>query len=206
VQTGRFIVFEGLEGSGKTTNLAYAVDWLAQQGIDVITTREPGGTVVAEKIRGVLLANHEESIDPMSELWLMFAARMQHVQQVIKPALASGKWVLCDRFLEASYAYQGGGRGIPEHYIDTLADLIREHANPDCTLYLDISLETSVQRITQRGSLDRFEQEGRDFFQRIHQVYRRRAEASQTHHWVDAELELPQVQSQVIAILETLIP
>lgn len=198
---GKLIVLEGLEGCGKTTNLRFVAEWLREKGKTVVETREPGGTPLAESLRELLLTVRDEPVSPVTELWMMFAARMQHVTQVIQPALAAGKWVLCDRFLDATYAYQGGGRGLPDSIIDPLAEQVLALAAPACVLYLDIPLETSRARIEARGQLDRFEQEGEAFFANILATYRARAETLSTHSWIQADQPLPQVQDAIAQAL-----
>lgn len=199
---GKLIVLEGLEGCGKTTNLRFVAEWLRCRGKTVVETREPGGTPLAESLREMLLTVRDEPISPVTELWMMFAARMQHVTQVIQPALLAGHWVLCDRFLDASYAYQGGGRGLPDTVIDPLAEQILALVQPACVLYLDISLETSRARIGARGQLDRFEQEGERFFANILTTYRSRAEVLATHNWIQADQPLGQVQTDIAQVLQ----
>lgn len=200
---GKLIVLEGLEGCGKTTNLRFVAEWLRTRGKTVLETREPGGTPLAEALRNLLLTVRDEPVTPITELWMMFAARMQHVTQVIQPALAAGHWVLCDRFLDATYAYQGGGRGLSNGLIDPLSAQILSLVEPACVLYLDIPLETSRRRIEARGQLDRFEREGEAFFARILSVYQERAELFDTHEWVDANQPLPKVQAAIAKVLET---
>ncbi|MBS4050539.1 MAG: dTMP kinase, partial [Methylomonas sp.] len=160
---GRFITLEGGEGVGKSTNLQFIRHLLAQKQIDVVLTREPGGTELAEKIRQLLLEKHSESITPQAELLLVFAARAQHVQHVILPALAQGKWVLSDRFTDATYAYQGGGRNMDNRIIAWLESTVQGELRPDLTLLLDAPVETGLLRAQHRGKLDRFESERRDF-------------------------------------------
>lgn len=169
-ERGRFISIEGIEGVGKSTNLGYVANELRRAGRTVLETREPGGTVLGERIRELLLSP-ESHIEPLSELLLMFAARAAHVDQVIRPALASGRWVVCDRFTDASYAYQGGGRGLPAHIIDTLARIVQGDLHPDLTLVLDAPLAISAERQAGRGQQDRFERESVDFYERVRSVY-----------------------------------
>lgn len=200
--SGRLIVLEGLEGCGKTTNVGFIAQWLRTTGKTVVETREPGGTPLAEALRGLLLSESDEAISPITELWMMFAARMQHVKEVILPALASGSWVVCDRFLDATYAYQGGGRGLAHSIIDPLAEQILKLVRPACVIYLDIPLAVSRRRIEQRGQLDRFEQEGEAFFDRILNTYRVRAKQEENHVWIEADQPLVDVQSDIAAALE----
>ena len=156
---GLFITVEGGEGVGKSTNLAYLRDCLTERGIDLLVSREPGGTPLAENIRELLVAVREEAIDPMAELLLIFAARAQHLHTVIEPALAAGRWVLCDRFTDATYAYQSGGRGVDAATVRRLENLVQGELRPDFTLLLDAPVETGMERARERGDLDRFERE-----------------------------------------------
>jgi len=169
-QRGRFITVEGIEGVGKSTNLGFVSSELRRAGHTVVETREPGGTPLGERIRELLLTP-ESRIAPMTELLLMFAARAAHLEEIIRPALSSGKWVVCDRFTDASHAYQGGGRGLPAHTIDTLATVVQGELRPDLTLLLDVPLDVSAARQAGRGQRDRFEQESAEFFQRVRQAY-----------------------------------
>ncbi|MCB1658082.1 MAG: dTMP kinase [Pseudomonadales bacterium] len=197
-----FITLEGTEGVGKSTALAYIQDYLNAHYVPFISTREPGGTPLAEKIRQLLLTKDDEKMAYHTELLLMFAARAQHLQQVIKPALAAKKWVLCDRFTDASYAYQGGGRGLPIHDIAQLESLVQGSLQPTLTLWLDAPVELGLQRAAARQELDRFEQEKVDFFQKVRSVYQQRAEAfPQRFRRIDASLPLEQVQSQLKSVL-----
>lgn len=168
---GKFITIEGGEGVGKTTNITYVKAWLEQHGIDYIATREPGGTPVAEKIRKLLLDHHEENIDPMAELLLIFAARAQHLNRVIRPALERGQWVLCDRFTDATYAYQGGGRELGLEKVAVLEDFVQGALRPNLTLILDVEPKIGLKRATRRGELDRFESEKMVFFEKIRATY-----------------------------------
>lgn len=156
---GKFLTIEGTEGVGKSTNLAYVKTWLEARGLDVVVTREPGGTPLAEEIRGLLLARRDEPVDETAELLLVFAARAQHIAGVIKPALARGAWVLSDRFTDATFAYQGGGRGLSLETISQLEQLVQGELRPDLTLILDIEVQLGLERARQRGELDRFESE-----------------------------------------------
>ena len=167
---GRFITLEGSEGAGKSTNVEVAARCLRAMDIEVVVTREPGGTPLAEEIRGLLLSTREEAVDPLAETLLMFAARAQHVSEVIEPNLATGRWVLCERFTDATHAYQGGGRGVEADLIDTLAALVHPGLEPDLTLYLDVPVEQALARIGARA-LDRFERERRAFFERVRTRY-----------------------------------
>ncbi|MCH9769316.1 MAG: dTMP kinase [Gammaproteobacteria bacterium] len=166
-----FITIEGVEGAGKSSVSHFLQDYLEAKAIDFIMTREPGGTPIAEAIRQVLLTVHDEPMQPMTELLLMFAGRAQNVEQVIKPALKQGQWVISDRFTDASIAYQGGGRQLPRDRIDQLAEWVQADLKPDLTLLLDVPVEIGLGRIQSRGGKDRIEREGRDFFERIRKQY-----------------------------------
>lgn len=204
---GCFITLEGGEGVGKTTNLAYITAQLDHAGIDWIKTREPGGTPLAEQIRQLLLNSGDEAPCDMTELLLMFAARAQHLQQVILPALQQGVWVVCDRFTDASFAYQGGGRGQSQQTLELLEQLVQDGLQPDLTLLLDMPVELASQRVDTRGEVrDRFEQEQQAFFQRVRDAYLQRAlQHPLRFRVVDASLPLPQVQQQLDEYLQPLI-
>jgi dTMP kinase len=190
-----FLSFEGTEGVGKTTLIAGLAAHLRGQGIDLILTREPGGTPFAEQIRGLLLNPHAEPVAPDCELLLLFAARAQHLAEVIAPALARGQWVLCDRFVDASFAYQCGGRGLSPCKVQGLVDQFVSHL-PDRTFWLDAPVEQGMARAAQRGALDRFEQERMDFFERVRAVYAQRAAAEPTRI---IRLDASQNADQVLA-------
>ena len=201
---GQFITLEGGEGVGKSTNLHFIRHWLEQRGQLVTVTREPGGTEVAEAIRNLLLTQHEEPLAVSTELLLMFAARAQHLQQLIRPALAEGRWVLCDRFTDATYAYQGGGRGVETETIAWLENWVQGELRPDLTLVLDAPIDIGMQRAKHRGELDRFESEQRAFFERIRQCYlKRAAQYPQRYRVIDASLPLAEVQRQIGDCLQT---
>ncbi|MBD1588883.1 dTMP kinase [Pseudomonas typographi] len=200
---GLFITLEGPEGAGKTTNREYLAARLREAGLAVVLTREPGGTALAERIRELLLATASEPMSIDTELLLMFAARAQHLQQVIRPALSRGDVVLCDRFTDATYAYQGGGRGIAPARIATLEQFVQGELRPDLTLLFDLPVETGLARAAARGQLDRFEREGRAFFEAVRQAYLDRAAASPVRYRIiDAGRPLPQVQAD----LDKLVP
>ncbi len=202
---GKFITLEGIEGVGKTTHLAFIADRLQQQGHTVILTREPGGTRVGEAIREILLHGKDMQIDSMAELLLMFAARAQHLQEVVRPALAKGQYILCDRFTDATYAYQGGGRGLSMADIGVLETLVQQQLQPNVTLLFDASVQTGLSRAKKRGEPDRFEAETVSFFERVRQTYLDRArEQPQRFRIIDAEQTLVAVEQQIAAILETL--
>lgn len=192
---GLFITLEGPEGAGKTTNRAYLAEQLQAQGFDVVLTREPGGTPLAEQIREILLAPHTETMSVDTELLLMFAARAQHLAQVIKPALAAGKIVICDRFTDATYAYQGGGRGLDCSRIAMLEQFVQGDLRPDMTLLFDLPVEDGMARAVARGKLDRFEQEQHDFFAAVRQSYLQRADNDpERFRLVNAQQALVDVQ------------
>ncbi|MGJ0431261.1 dTMP kinase [Methylobacter sp.] len=203
---GKFITLEGGEGVGKTTNLSFISSYLQNHGIDVIVTREPGGTRLAEKIRELLLDSNNESISESAELLLMFAARAQHIKHVIEPALSQGKWVLCDRFTDATYAYQGGGRNMNINTIEWLENLVQDTLRPDLTLLLDAPVEVGIERAKDRGQLDRFESEKIDFFERVRQAYLRQAELyPERIKLIKADQPLSDVQNKLIDMLKPLI-
>ncbi|MBY6070554.1 dTMP kinase [Marinobacter salsuginis] len=199
---GQFITFEGTEGVGKSTQLTNAASTLDQMGLDYIVTREPGGTPMAEAIRELLLAPRDEPVNEITELLLMFAARAQHLHTRILPALERGQWVLCDRFTDATFAYQGGGRGVPEERIALLETLVQGDIRPDHVIVLDAPVDTGMARARKRGELDRFEQEDLDFFQRIRDAYLARATAQPArYHVIDAARPLAEVSDQVSGLL-----
>jgi dTMP kinase len=205
MQRGKFLTIEGTEGVGKSTNLAFVRDWLQAKGVEVVVTREPGGTPLAEEIRSLLLAKRDESVDETAELLLVFAARAQHIAQLIRPALARGAWVLSDRFTDATYAYQGGGRGLSAVTITQLEQLVQGDLRPDLTLFLDIDVALGLNRARQRGELDRFESETMTFFERVRSAYCQRAEqAPERYARVDAGQELAGVQADIARILTKL--
>ncbi|MCK2148001.1 MULTISPECIES: dTMP kinase [Pseudomonadota] len=195
---GQFITFEGTEGVGKSTQLANAADALKGLGVDVVVTREPGGTPMAESIRELLLAPRDEPVNETTELLLMFAARAQHLNNRILPALDRGQWVLCDRFTDATFAYQGGGRGVSSERIAMLENLVQGDVRPDHVILLDAPVETGMKRARSRGDLDRFEQEAVSFFQRIRDTYLERAQAAPDRYSVvDAAASLEQVTASI---------
>ncbi|WP_296271306.1 dTMP kinase [Pseudomonas sp. UBA6323] len=204
--TGLFITLEGPEGAGKSTNREYLAERLRERGIDVLLTREPGGTPLAERIRELLLEPSDEPMAADTELLLVFAARAQHLQQVIRPALARGSVVLCDRFTDATYAYQGGGRGLSIERIAQLEQFVQAELRPDLTLIFDLPVEIGLARAAARGRLDRFEQEGRGFFEAVRQAYLQRvAQAPQRYRVLDAGQTLAQVQADIDALLPSLL-
>ncbi|HET6725239.1 MAG TPA: dTMP kinase [Gammaproteobacteria bacterium] len=170
-----FITIEGGEGVGKSTQIKAVRQWLADRGHDVVVTREPGGTPLAETVRAVVTDAGQAAVPPLTELLLMFAARYSHVESVIVPALGAGKTVLCDRFIDATYAYQGGGRGVPAERIEALESWLPAEARPDLTVLIDAPVEVGLERARRRGKTDRFEAEALDFFKRVREVYLERA-------------------------------
>ncbi|MBW4933603.1 dTMP kinase [Marinobacter sp. F4206] len=199
---GQFITFEGTEGVGKSTQLANASTTLESLGVDFIVTREPGGTPMAEAIRELLLTPRDEPVNDLTELLLMFAARAQHLHTRILPALEKGQWVLCDRFTDATFAYQGGGRGVSVDRIAQLETLVQGEVRPDHVILLDAPVETGMRRARQRGELDRFEQEAVSFFQRIRDTYLDRARATPDRYSVvDAGAPLEQVSARVSELM-----
>jgi dTMP kinase len=203
---GKFITLEGGEGVGKSTNLLFIKEQVEKKGIKVITTREPGGTNFAEKIRALLLENREEKVAENAELLLMFAARAQHIDHVIQPALTKGQWVLCDRFTDATYAYQGGGRSMDMQMIAWLEDKIQGTLRPDLTLLLDAPIDVGIDRASQRGKLDRFESEKISFFEKVRGVYLQRAKKyPQIIKVINADQDLDKVQSEINLQLQILL-
>ena len=203
---GKFITVEGTEGVGKSTNMAFVEDYLKQAGIDVVVTREPGGTPLSEKIRDMLLDARQVAISEDTELLMMFAARAQHLNELIIPALEKGQWVLCDRFTDASYAYQGGGRGIDESRIADLEQWVQGNLRPDLTLLLDMPIDEGLERAGKRSAPDRFEQEKQDFFEKVRNCYLDRAKRyPERFRVVDARPAIEQVQQQITEALESLL-
>lgn len=202
MKTARFIVIEGLEGAGKSTAVETVRHWLTAQGHQVRQTREPGGTPLAEQIRLLVKSVQQEQVSPVTELLLMYAARCQLVTNVIKPALAQGEWVLADRHDLSTRAYQGGGRELPEQWLEPLRQLVLGDLKPDLTLYLDIDPAIGLERARARGELDRIELEQLAFFQRTRARYREIALAEPNIVIIDASKELNQVQKALINALE----
>jgi dTMP kinase len=201
-----FITVEGGEGVGKSTNMAFIAEQIRQAGFDLVTTREPGGTALAEQIRDLFLHQRAEPVAELTELLLVFAARAQHIERVIKPALAAGQWVLCDRFTDATFAYQGGGRGLDQGVIATLETLVQGELRPDVTFLLDAPVEIGSARVAARGAEDRLELEQRDFFDKVRNTYLARAQQEPARfRVVNAALALAEVQSQLLAVLTPLL-
>jgi len=170
VKRGRFVTFEGIDGAGKSTHLAWAADFLRGRGVGLIVTREPGGTILGERLRQILLAG-DQRIHPETETLMMFTARRQHLEDVILPALQRGDWVLCDRFTDASFAYQGGGRGVAKDKLEVLERWVHPDLQPDLTLLFDVSAELGQSRVAGVKSPDRFEREDVGFFSRVRNAY-----------------------------------
>lgn len=201
--TGKFITLEGIEGAGKSTMLNFISEQLQQAGNEVVVTREPGGTRVGEKLREILLDNSNTRLSDDAELLIIFAARAQHLQQVIRPALNAGQYVLCDRFTDASYAYQGGGRNMSTERIRQLEDWVQQGLEPDLTILFDLDVATGLRRAGKRGEADRFEQEHVDFFERIRQCYIDRASAEpERFRVIDAASTVDNVKQQILEVLK----
>lgn len=197
--TGRFISFEGIDGAGKSTHIQAVADWFRARGADVQLSREPGGTPLAETLRDIVL---KQPMGSLTEVLLMFAGRRDHVETVIKPALAAGKTLLCDRFTDASFAYQGGGRGLPLAVLDALADWVQEGTEPELTLWFDLPAEQAAVRRASAREADRIEQLDLDFFERVRAGYAARAaQAPQRIVRIDASGTVEQVGAAVLAVL-----
>ena len=206
VEQGLFITVEGTEGVGKSTNMAFIESWLRKAGKELVITREPGGTELGEKLRAVLLDAKEQSMCDDTELLLMFAARAQHLQEVILPALESGKWVLCDRFTDSTYAYQGGGRGIDETRIAQLEQWVQGDRRPDMTIILDLPIDIGLERAGKRSKPDRFELEKHDFFNNVRDAFLARAAAyPERYAVIDASPTLEEVQNSIQTVLEKMV-
>lgn len=198
----KFITLDGIDGSGKSTHLATIKNWFEQQQLPVLFTREPGGTAIGEALREILL-NPATQASLRTETLLMFAARQQHLEEVIRPALQQGISVVSDRFTDATFAYQGGGRGVPFADIETLENWVQGSLRPDLTLILDVPLEVSMERINRSREKDRFEQEQADFFTRVRAAYLQRAQAAPQHYAIiDSNRELAEVQAEIETILQ----
>ncbi len=203
---GRFITLEGIEGAGKSTVARYIMEWLMARGVPALLTREPGGTPLAERVRELVLNTDGEPLPPTAELLLMFAARSIHLTELIRPALARGDWVICDRFTDATRAYQGAGRGLDPASIESLATLVHADLAPDLTLLLDLPVAVGLARAQARHAVaDRFEQERAPFFERVRAGYLQLARADARRFCVvDAARDLPLVQASVARALEAL--
>ena len=199
---GRFVTVEGIEGAGKSTHSAYVEGLVRRAGYPVILTREPGGTPIGEVLRGLLLATRAEPMAEETELLLMFAARAEHLAKVIRPAVEAGTWVLCDRFTDATYAYQGGGRGIPQDRIRALETWVHGGLQPDLTLLLDLPVAAGLARAAHRGPGDRFEQEDVAFFERVREGYLARArEDGDRFRIIDADGTPEEVRGRLLEVL-----
>lgn len=196
-----FITLEGGEGAGKSSQLVAIKNWLSERNGNFVVTREPGGTELGERIREILL-HHSGEMSAESETMLLFAARVEHLTQVIRPALAAGKLVLCDRFTDATYAYQGGGRGLASARIAELERWVQGELRPDLTILLDVPVDTGLQRTKRRGPADRFEREHGEFLQRVREAYLARARGEPERiRRVDASLPMREVTQRITAIL-----
>lgn len=203
---GRFITVEGVEGAGKSSNLAFIQAFLEAAGKTVVHTREPGGTRLGEEIRGLLLGHRDDGMAGDTELLLVFAARAEHIHRKIAPALTRGDWVLCDRFTDATYAYQGGGRGVPRDRVAAMESWVQGDLRPDLTVLLDVPIEVGLGRAGRRAALDRFEQESGAFHERVRAAYLDIARREpQRVRVVDAARSLTQVQQDLAVILEDLV-
>ncbi|WP_043632167.1 dTMP kinase [Chromobacterium haemolyticum] len=203
-QRGRFISLEGIDGAGKSTHLTFIRDWLTQHGVDAVFTREPGGTPLGEKIRELLLAvDTEASLD--AETLLVFASRQQLLHSVIEPALAAGQWLVSDRFTDSTFAFQGGGRGVPFERIAELEQWVQHGLQPDLTLLFDLPLEVAAERMSKTRQLDRFEQEKADFHVRVREAYLRRAAGQPRFAVLDASRSIAEIQVDIAACLQKLL-
>ena len=205
---GRFITLEGIEGAGKSTVARLVCDWLAARSIGVRLTREPGGTPLAERVRQIVLERGNETLSPVTETLLVFSARAIHVENLIRPTLARGDWVVCDRFTDATRAYQGSGRGVDAAWIDSLAAVVHAGLQPDCTLLLDLPPAVGLERARRRSGVaaDRFEAETEMFFTRVRDGYLEVARREPHRvHVINAAVELKQVEAQVVRVLEGLV-
>jgi len=203
---GKFITIEGIEGVGKSTNIEHLKQTIEDHGHTVLTTREPGGTPMAERIRNLVAEHGSEPLPEVAELLLVFASRSLHVKNVIEPALAAGNWVICDRFTDSSRAYQGGGRGLPLKHINTLADWVHRDLNPDLTILLDAPVETGMSRAGRRSEPDRWESEKADFFARVRQAYLQLAQDEPERIVVvDAAQDMDTVRDHIVSIATSIL-
>ena len=200
---GKFISIEGVEGAGKSTNIEAIKQYLVGKEIDFVVTREPGGTVLAEKIRRLLLHVSDDAPAELTELLLIFAARAQHIEKVIQPALENGRSVVCDRFTDATYAYQGGGRGLKTSVIAELESMVQGELRPDLTIILDLDPEAGLVRAKERGELDRFENEKNEFFEKVRSAYLDIATSNPERCFViDANQSIGQISADIINLLD----
>jgi dTMP kinase len=200
---GKFITLEGIDGAGKSTHLHWLADWVREQGQQVVVTREPGGTPLGEMLRDMLLGQH---MHVETETLLMFAARREHIDKVIVPAIQKGHWVISDRFTDATFAYQGGGRGIPLDKLQALEQWVQNELQPDLTLLFDVPLEVSRARLALNPALDRFEQEKQDFFERVRAAYLARAQAfPQRMRVVDSTRSIADIRTELESLLKALV-
>ncbi len=201
-QRGRFITFEGIDGAGKSTHIAFVADRIRARGVELVSSREPGGTPLGEKLRNLVL---HDAMHLETEALLMFASRREHLAQVIEPALARGAWVVSDRFTDASFAYQGGGRGLPRAKLEALEQWVHPHLQPDLTLLFDVPLEVARARLDATRELDKFEQEQADFFNATRAEYlRRAAQYPRRFRVIDSTRAIPDIQRELQAIVESL--
>jgi dTMP kinase len=203
---GYFITVDGIDGAGKTTQIEFICELLERTGRRVVQTREPGGVALGERIRSLVLEQREQTMSADTELLLIFAARAEHLERVIRPALARGDWIVCDRFTDATYAYQGGGRHISSERIALLEDWVQGTLRPDLTLLFDLPVEQSMRRVDRRGQHNRFDSETLAFFERVRATYLQRARAApQRYRIIDASRSLSDVQAEVRDIVHTLL-
>ncbi|MBA5604093.1 dTMP kinase [Duganella sp. FT3S] len=202
-QRGKFISFEGIDGAGKSTHIGFTADYLRTKGKELVSTREPGGTPLGEKLRELVL---HEKMHLETEALLMFASRREHLAQVIEPALARGAWVISDRFTDASFAYQGGGRGLARDKLDALEQWVHPHLQPDLTLLFDVPLEVARARLDATRALDKFEQEKADFFSAARNEYlRRAAQFPERFRVIDSTQTIAAIQDQLAVLLDALL-
>jgi dTMP kinase len=209
IRPGRFITLEGIEGAGKSTLARHLGEWLRARGVRACLTREPGGTILAERVRNIVLERGAETLTPVTETLLMFAARGIHLETLIRPALARGEWVVCDRFTDATRAYQAGGRGVSRTLIEALAHAVHPRLAPDCTLLLDLPVELGLRRSKERSGThpsDRFEAEPAKFFERVRAAYLELAmREPKRFRIIDASAPLAGVEQQIAAVLTPLL-
>ncbi len=202
---GRFVVLEGIEGAGKSTHTAFLADWLKEQGRPVVMAREPGGTALGERLRDILLDPEIDDLPPQAELLLMFAARSASMREVILPALAKGAWIICDRFVDSSFAYQSYGRGLPLEQVEILQSHVLGDLKPDLTVLLDAPVTVGLSRKAGPQSSDRFEQESPEFFERVRAGYLERAKAGGDRYRIlDASQSLQDVRQALLDVIQEL--